>query len=306
MSKPKAPKAPNYTNLANQQSDLAKQQWQRELTASRPDQIGPTGSTTWKQDPTTGQWTQNTALNQGQQNLFNAQEANQQNLAGSYGKALGGYDTSQVDLSGAPAMPAVGGYNQQVIDTLRQLQAPQLAKQRAAREAALTAQGVGTGTGEIWTGEQKNLGDIENTADLNSIMQGIGQGNVEYGQGMQGHQQGVSDILAQKNANLAQLQGLYGQTAGVQMPQFSSFNTPTAGAGATPDLLGAAGQQYNAAVQKYNSKGPGIMGGLMGLAGTAIGSMAGPIGAGIGGQIGGMFGGGNGGTSAYSPNGIKW
>ena len=137
-------------------------------------------------------------------------------------------------------------------------------------------------------------------------MQGIGQGNVEYGQGMQGHQQGVSDILAQKNANLAQLQGLYGQTAGVQMPSFNPFTTPSAGAGATPDLTGAAGQQYNAAVQKYNSKGPGLMGGLMGLAGTAIGSMAGPIGAGIGGQIGGMFGGGNGGTSAYSPNGIKW
>ena len=55
----KAPKTPDYTALANQQAAAAKAAAEEQTKANRANQTNPMGSSTWTQDPTTGQWTQN-------------------------------------------------------------------------------------------------------------------------------------------------------------------------------------------------------------------------------------------------------
>ena len=249
--KTKTPDAPDYSQLATQQAGMANANWQKQLQANRPTQINQFGKSTWEQDPTTGQWTQTTSLNQPQQDIFNQQQSNQGLLGGLTGQALGGYDTSQVNFSSLGDMPKVGGYNQQAIDTVRALQAPQLEQQRAAQEARLAAMGLSTGSGKAWENAQRALGTNESQADLQAIMAGINQGNTEYSQALQGRQQGTNEILAQKQANLGQLQGLFGLGQSMGVPQFENFTG--AGALATPDLTGAANSQYSANLDKANA-----------------------------------------------------
>ena len=210
------------------------------------------GSQSWSQDPTTGAWTQTNTLNQPQQDIFNQQQANQGMLAGKLGGMMGGLDTSQIDLGGAPGMPTVGGYDQRVIDTMNQLQAPDLARQRAAKEAQMAAMGLGLGSGQAYNAQQDTLNRSENDASLKSILAGIQQGNTQFGQGMQLHQQGVQDILNQRAGNLGQLSGLMGLTQ-QQGPnaQFNPFMD--AGSYKPADLMGAQQQQYNAALDKTNA-----------------------------------------------------
>jgi hypothetical protein len=272
----KKPAAPDYTALATQQAALAQQQNQQALRANRPNQVGPTGSLTWSQDPA-GNWTQTTTMNPQEKQIMEAGQENQLGVQGKIGEQLAGFDTGQIDFSGAPAMPEVGGYDQRSIDTIRALQAPQLERQRAAKEAQMAAMGVGTGSGTAWNTEQQNIGDTENRADLNAILAGIQQGNVQFGQGMQARQQGVGETLQGEQANLGKLTGLMGMGRDAKMPTFSSFAHATPGPVA--DITGAAKATYGAERDAYNAdeaERQQLLGGLMGLGGSLIG---GPIGA---------------------------
>jgi hypothetical protein len=419
--KAKVPQAPDYTALAQQQAQQGQESWNAALQAGRPNQSNPFGSLTWSQDPTTGQWSQNVALNQPQQDIFNQQQANQQQIANMGGNMLGGFNQSQVDLSKAPQLPSgpadysslgkipgaadygkgpampgvadysslgkvpgavdysslgeipkVGQYNQQATDLFNQLAQPQLDRQRAAREAQMAAMGMSLGSGRAYDTQQELLNDSENRSAMMGAQAGIQQGNVMFNQGMQGYQQGaqnlnnqfaqnmqgyqqgaqnlnnqftqglglrqqgvqeannqwqqnmagyqqgaqnlnnqftqgmglnqqgVANILAERNANMQQLQGLMGLGQQMGTPQFSTVQTPNPYQ--TPNLMGAAGQQYQAAVSAANAQNAnrgGLMGGLMGMAGTALG---GPIGGAIGSGIGGLFGGSGGGVQNSYPN----
>ena len=284
MGKKGGAKMPTYDAAAatGAQSAANQEAWQKNLQASRSNQSNPMGSMTWEQDPVTGQWTQNIKFNDQQQSNFNQQQANQGQLAGMMGSALGGYDTSQVDLSGAPAMPTVGGYNEQAIATMRALQAPQLAQQRAAQDAKLAAMGLNTGSGQAWMNAQRAIGTNENNADMQAILAGIQQGNTEFGQGMQAHNAGVQDILNQKQANLGQLSGLMGLTQSLTSPQFSNYTTPQLG---TVNAMDAYNKQYDSQLAQANAKNAsksGLLGGLAGIAGSFLG----PIGTAVGNSIG--------------------
>lgn len=242
--KTKKPKAPNYAGVAEKQTELNKQAWQEGIQANRSNQIGPTGSSTWSKDPESGQWTQSQQFNHEYQGLHDSMRGLAENN-------LAGFDSSQIDLGQAPGMPTVGGYNQQAIDTMRALQAPGLQRQREAKEAQLAAMGLGTGSGQAWNSEQQNLGETANNADLQAIMAGINQGNVEFGQGMDLHQQGVQDILNQKAGNHEQLQGLFGLATN---PKLQFDNPASVGAYNPGDLMGAAKDQYGASLDKTNAQ----------------------------------------------------
>lgn len=350
--KSKTPKAPDYTGIAQQQASQQESALNKQIQANRPDQVSPFGSVTWEQDGN-GNWLQNTSFAPDQQNLFNAQTGNQQTLAGVTGNALRGYDSSQVDFSGAPnipgvadygslgaipeavdygkelgAMPEVGGYNQQVIDTMRQLQAPDLAQRRGAQDARLAAMGLGTGSGAAWESAQRSIGDTENRADLNAVLAGINQGNTQYSQALAGRgqragelgqtfnqgmagrqqgvnemntqfnqglglrQQGVSEQMQEKQANLAQLGGLMSLGRAPTLPISGGFMG--AGQAQTPDMMNAAQNQYNAQMQAYNAQqASNPWNAIAGLAGTVGGAYAGSPtgGAAIGNWIGGLMGG---------------
>jgi hypothetical protein len=243
------PDTPNFAGVAQQQAGMQQESYNKALQANRPNQVGPTGSLNWSQDPS-GNWTQTTTMNPQEKAIMEAGQGNQLALGGKIGEQLGGFDTGQVNFSGAPTMPEVGGYDQRSIDTIRALQAPQLERQRAAKEAQMAAMGLGTGSGNAWNTEQQNIGDTENRADMNAILSGIQQGNTMFGQGMQARQQGVGETLQQNQANLGKLSGLMGLARGPQMPQFQNVNQ--VGMAPTADLMGAAKQQYGADVGRYN------------------------------------------------------
>lgn len=249
--KTKTPEAPNYAGLAQQQAEQAKGAWNAQLQANRPNQTNQFGSLTWSQDPATGQWTQSTQLNQPQQDIFNQQQANQQQIANMGGGLLGGFDASQVDLSGAPAMSQVGQFNQQATDLYNQLAQPQLDRQRAAKEAQMAAMGLGMGSGRAYDTQQQLLNESENRSAMMGAQAGIQQGNTMFGQQNQLHQLGVNDILNQKQANLGQLSGIMGLGQSMGVPQFNQFGQ--AGAYQTPDLMGAAQNQYGANLDKTNA-----------------------------------------------------
>ena len=249
--KSETPEKPDYTGIANQQALQSQAAWADQLKANRPTQTNQFGSSTWSQDPTTGQWTQSTQLNQPQQDIFNQQQWNQQQLADIGGELTGGYDASQVDLSGAPAMGQVGQFNQQATDLYRQLGQPDLDRAQAARRAAMAARGISDVTSAAGTNLEAQLADQTNRFGMEAAQRGIQQGNTMFGQQNQLHSQGVSDILNQKQANINQMQGLFGLGQQVGVPQFNQFNQ--AGAYQTPDLMGAAGQGYNADLDQTNA-----------------------------------------------------
>ena len=273
-NKAKKVAVPNYTGLAREQADTAKQNWQDEVNTARPNQVGPSGSRTWTTDAS-GRPVETVSMTPERQGIYDSLNRNA-------GQFVGGMDTGQVDLSGAPGMPTVGGYNQQAIDTIRALQAPQFEQQRAAKEAQLAAMGMGTGSGSAWNTEQQNIGDRETRADQNAILAGINQGNTEFGQGMQLHQTGTGDIFNTNTANLQKMQGLTGAANNFQMPQFQNAPTPGMSGAASPNLVGAAGmtaggQQANANAQASGGLLPPL---LPTLAKAGIGFMTGgPAGA---------------------------
>jgi len=148
-------------------------------------------------------------------------------------------------------MPTVGGYNQQAIDTMRALQAPDLEARANADRARRTAMGLGEASGSAWNSGERNLNQAANDADLKAIMAGINQGNTEFGQGMLRHTTGTSDILNQRAGNLGQISGLMGLGQNLTTPQFS--NVSSVGQPGAADLMGAANSQYSAALDKTNA-----------------------------------------------------
>jgi hypothetical protein len=280
--KTKVPKAPNFQALAAQDNANAMANWQKGLTANRADQVGPQGSLNWAQD-SNGNWTQTVTENPIYDALRKSQVAGYQTAADKANTAIGNINTDNLDYSKAPTMPTVGGFNQQVIDSIRALQNPQLQRARASKEAQLAAMGVGTGSGQVWSDTQRDLGNAESDADMKAILQGISQGNTEYGQQMQAHQQGVSDINQARQGDIATAGALAGLSPDQGDPTFASYFTQGA---PTPESLMNAGQLgYNAALNKANAQNSDANGWL-GLLKSGIGA------------AGSIFGGPAGGTAA--------
>ena len=286
MSKPKKTQAPDYTALANQQAALAKQNWKDQTVAMRPDQTGPEGSRDWTQDAQ-GNWSEATTMAPERRAIWDT-------LQRKTGEQLGGLDTSQVDFGGAPAMPTVGGYNEQAMNTIRALQAPDLERRANADRARRTAMGLGEASGTAWNTGEQNLNDAASRADMQAILGGINQGNIQFGQGMDLHKQGISNITGERALNANLTGGMMGLGNNFRLPTFANAPTPGMPENATPDIMSAAKAQYQAklaneqAQSAWKSK-------LLGTAGSIAGSFFGPTGAMLGGKLasglGGMMGG---------------
>lgn len=289
---PKTAKLGDLNALADKSYGQNKQMASDTVMANRANQTNPFGNLTWDKDPTTGQWTQTQGYNQQEQGLYDTSVANRGAAGQKYAGLMGKYDFDPT-YGGAPAMPTVGGYNQQAIDTVRALQRPQLERARAAKEAQLAAMGLGTGSGAAWNTEQENIGNNENQADLQAILAGINQGNTEFGQGMQARQQGVSEQQQAFDTLGQALASLSGQAAPAQL-QFDD-NYAQQSPVASPDYVQNEMLRQQIKQNQYNAeaaaKSKGGIGGVLGsLGGTVLGSMAGPVGSAIGSKIGaGLF-----------------
>lgn len=197
-------------------------------------------------DPT---WAQEVKLNEADQANLDQMRGITGNLTGQAASAM----SSPFDISGAPEMPDSGfGAVQEIQDAMMSRMAPDLLRRRAAEEARLTAQGVGTNTNSAsWDRMQADLGRNENDASMQALLAGAKEyGNI-YDRSMGNRNQWLTEQTAMRQLPLQELTAMLRNQQSYAAPQFQGFYNQSAGAGA--DILGAAQQQYGAAVDKANA-----------------------------------------------------
>lgn len=267
----KTPPTPDFEKVAYQQAALDNAAWKDTTSANRPNQYNALGSVTWGQDDN-GNWTQSAQYNPMMQGLFNQQVGNAGKAGQAYGNMLNSMPGMMMDMSrssGLASLPSAPNrtqeYDQRVIDTVRQLQAPELSRSRQAQEARLAAMGLGTGSGTAYNTQQNLIGQNENDADLKAILSGMDQANTRFGQdltkygtSMQGAlgNQGLSNqyrmgMLGQQQS---MLNSLYGQQSPELTGQLGMTGFTPATSMSSPDILGATQQSYNAAINNANVK----------------------------------------------------
>lgn len=216
-------------------------------------------------DPT---WTQEVKLNEADQANLDQMRGITGNLTGQAASAM----SSPFDISGAPEMPDSGfGAVQEIQDAMMSRMAPDLLRRRAAEEARLTAQGVGTNTNSAsWDRMQSDLGRNENDASMQALLAGAKEyGNI-YDRGMTNRNQWLTEQTAMRQLPLQELTAMLRNQQSYAAPQFQGFYNQSAGAGA--DILGAAQQQYGSAVDKANAdaKAKSNMWGTIGSIGGSL------------------------------------
>lgn len=207
---------PDYTSTEQATQGAAEDVWLQATNTARANQQGVGGSLNWGYNPETGQWTQTTGLSDANQGIYDSLLSQAQNSANNFYTA---------DYSNIPDMPTVGGYNQEVIDTMRALQDPTLQRTRSAKEAQLAAMGLGTGSGRAWNNEQYNLATGENNADLQAIMKGYEQGNTEFQQGMDIYNAAMDTETSKQQNSYNALAGLLGLSGNMENQQFGNYTS---------------------------------------------------------------------------------
>lgn len=277
--KKKAPPAPDYKGLAQQQAALSSQNIQQQTVANRPDQITSSGSIKWTQDPSTGKWTQTETLSPELQAIRDKQIA---------------------QLSGLQNNPAFQGpqfnqayadkYSNDMLTALTARMDPQYQRDQESMATKLRLQGLQPGT-EAYDRAYKNLltsqGDVRAQANLQAQLAGGAEARNQF---QTEYQAALQNYLLPYQTYAATSGG-----AGNLVPQYQGFTG--SGSAATPDILGAAQQSYAQQMQAYNeaqakksSKGSSIGTIVGGVGGFMVGGPAGAaIGASAGGQLGSSF-----------------
>jgi hypothetical protein len=254
--------SPDFNAIAQQQADISRQNVDQQTAANRANQTNAFGATSqWTKDPTTGQWTQQSSFGGGLGQAVN-------NLTGQIG-SQGALPTGQEARD-----QAINSAYSQAMSRLK----PEWNQREQATQSALANQGLDPSS-EAAQAETGNFNRARNDAETSAMASAIGQGteawNAIFNQGV------TSQMMPYQQ--LSSLQGL-GQQANYNM----------AGQAQTPDMMGAAQNQYQAALNSNAQKQGGknsTLGGLGSLAGMAGGMMlGGPVGAGIGSQLGGALG----------------
>jgi hypothetical protein len=291
--KSKAPKAPDYTALAEQTA-----------AAQRVNQYTPYGSLTYSQigeqggriNPKTGQpipgtgkpmYGQTLTLSPEQQALLNQQNQTSMNLARLQDQATARVAAQQARGFGDENLSAMGiaydpnmATNTATQAILNRLQ-PTLQQQRSGLETQLSNQGLARGT-EAYNNALRDQNQRENDLYQQAALQGINLGMQQQGQtyqqAMARRQQGLQE---QNYMNTRDINNLNALRSGSQV------TTPQFGPAVGGANYSQAGQnQYQAALGNYNAQqaaSGGLMGGLMGLGGAALG------GAGNAGGFGNLF-----------------
>jgi hypothetical protein len=254
-----APAPPNFQNLTERQANAQNQQVAQQTQSNRPNQSNPFASLTWGVGPD-GRPVQTSQFN-GQ--LAGANSALQQQASSALGTPL--------DFGGVPGLTSgEDARNQAITSAYGQATSrldPQFSQKRGALQTQLLNQGLQPGS-TAYDRAMGNLGIQENDAYsqamANAIGQGTSAGSALFNQSLQGRQQGINEILQQREqplADLGRMQGLLGQQG------FSQ-----AGLGVAPQYLQAGGMQNAADLNRYQMNQQqltDIIGAGTQLAGTA-------------------------------------
>jgi hypothetical protein len=284
MSSPPAPPPPaDPVKTAEAQGEMNKATAVAQTGLNSTDQVTPQGSLSYSQSGTwadgTPHFTAKQTLSPEQQAIYDQSTGNQLklgNVAGGQIDRVSDILSKPVDLSGAPALPTFNGDTSAIegrIDELARARLdPMLATKRAALENQLANQGVTSGS-EAWQHSMDQLGRDENDARNQLLLTGRGQAFNElgttYGYNMQGHQQGVQDILAQRETPINEITALMSgsqvsKPTYVSAPQSSIAPVDYTGLVTHADDINQ--KNYGTQVAQQNA----MMGGLFGLGGAGL------------------------------------
>lgn len=270
---PSAPAAPNYAAAAQETAQGNIEAARLATAANRVNQVTPYGNLTYAVtgadpygNPT---WTATQTLSPAQQQLLDYQNQASLGLGKLAGQGLGYVEQMLQTPFNTAALPSTGfNPSQTYQEAYMQRLAPQLQQGRERLQQQLANQGIDIGS-EAYDRAMMQQAQRENDLLAAATTQGF---NV----GQQARQTALQEQAYLRNEPLNTLSAVR-TGAQVQGPQFvnSAQQATTAG----PDLLGAAGMQYNAAMGDFNAKQAAqanLNQGLFGLGGAGIMAMCDP------------------------------
>lgn len=248
-----APAPQNYMGLAQQEANASQQNTNQQTQANRPNQSTPWASSGWSQGPD-GQWHQQVGFNgplAGAANSLQQQAAN--NLSTPFSlSSLGTLGTGDDARN-----QAIQGAYSQATSRLD----PAFQQQENSLRTRLQNQGLQEGS-QAYKNAMNQFGQQRNDAYTSAMNMAIGQGTAAgdsvFRNNLASRQQGMEELLRQRNQPLAEMQGLNNF---LNMPSFNQ-----AGRAETPNLLQAGGMQDTADFRKYQNdqgmRSDAISGGL--------------------------------------------
>jgi hypothetical protein len=249
MSQPKAPGSQDYASVANQQ-----------LWANRPNQQNAFGSNVqWTQGPD-GRWYQQQSFNGPMGGLatnLQQQAAHQMGLP--------------FDLRGLPEMQSGESARDQAIKSAYGQAQSRLDPQWQQREQSMRSQLINQGldpSSEAYQTAMGNLGRDRNDAYTSAMNMAVGQGTAAgdsvFRNSLMGRQQGLSEMLRQRQQPMQDLLAMQGL---MQQPGFNQSN----------DMLTAAIAQGNFDMGKFqaeNQQQADLFSGLGNLGGAVAGMLS--------------------------------
>jgi len=264
---PSAPAAPDYRGAAQETAAGNLEAARAATAANRVNQITPYGRLEYSvtgQDPYGNPtWTATQTLSPAQQQLLDYQNQASLGLGKLAGQGLGYVENMLQTPFNTAALPSTGfNPSQTYQEAYMQRLAPQLQQNREQLQQRLANQGIDIGS-TAYDRAMMQQAQRENDLLAAATTQG-------FGVGQQARQTALQEQAYLRNEPLNTLSAVR-TGAQVQGPQFvnSAQQATTAG----PDLLGAAGMQYNAAMGDFNAKQAAqanLNQGLMGLGAAAI------------------------------------
>jgi hypothetical protein len=264
---PSAPAAPDYSAAAQQTAQGNLEAARAATAANRVNQVTPYGRLEYAvtgQDPYGNPtWTATQSLSPQQQQLLDYQNQTSMGLGRLAGQGLGYVEQMLQTPFDTSALPSTGfNPSQSYQDAYMQRLQPQIQQGREALDVKLANAGIPVGS-EAYRRAQMAQSQRENDLLAAATTQG-------FGVGQQARQTALQEQAYLRNEPLNTLSAV---RTGSQVtgPQFvnSSQQATTAG----PDLLGAAGMQYNAQMGDFNARQAAqsnLNQGLFGLAGAGL------------------------------------
>jgi hypothetical protein len=274
MSKPRAPKPPDYVGAAQEQGVANLEAARATGRMNNPNVVSPYGTqtTTWNGDqPTVVQ-----EFSPDQQRLYDTNQITQQNLGllGNTGSsALQDVIGKNLDYSSVTAAP--GDYEstrQGVIDAMMNRYNITAGQNEEQTKADLTARGINSGT-EAYAREMDRIDRARNdfraqaeTTSANQVQQGFGQDS-------ELRRQQIAEMLAGRQTPLNEITALM---SGSQVSNpFSQASVYNGGAAAAPaPILQGTQLQGQSAMDIYNQQAGtygNLMSGLFGMGGAFLG-----------------------------------
>lgn len=276
---PKQPSAPDPAATAAAQGAANKEAAIATARLNQINEVTPYGSTAYTPTGQTvdgiQQFQRTTTLDPAEQNLLNQQRGINSQLLGIGEGQLGRVEQNfaqPLDYSGLPAAPqADDAARQRVEQAMLSRLEPQFANDEEALRTRLANTGFSMG-GEGYNRGMDEFNRMKTDARLAAVGAGGAEQSRQFGLEQSARQQGIQEMLTQRNQPLNELAALLGTSGGVNTPTFSPIpNQQIAPADVTSPIYANYQAQLAQANQRSQANNA-LLGSLFNLGGTLGGS----------------------------------